>query len=65
MGQRLAGCMFNNFLEDTIIGMTGKASRQMTADLNAFLGPLGIDSQIAMLNGDPAYAGLIGSYYER
>lgn len=65
MGTRLVECLFANWLEDYVYGQMGKATTAMTRDLRAFLGPLGLESQIGMLQGDPAYEGLLGSYWER
>lgn len=64
MGTRLVECLFMNWLEDYVFGQMGKATTAMTRDLRAFLGPLGLESQIGMLQGDPAYSGLLGSYWD-
>lgn len=58
MGMRATECLFLNWLTDGLVAAKGKATRQMAKDLRLNLGPLGIDSQIAMMNGDPAYAGV-------
>jgi len=61
MGTRAAECLFMNWLTDGLIAAHGRSAAAMARDIRINLGPLGVESQIGMMRGDPAYAGLLGS----